>query len=271
MEEDKLIKVENSEGKDYDENEIIELRSVYGHQQGPSFISPTKDIVTGLIRGAKVWTPQERLNSTEDVFEITGDMVFTIVDGTKFHMSNPRERLIWNCIKYDKRIAKNRDETNEKPEATHYRENLEEELEDKLSHDERIYNTEKFIRESSAVRRSEICQLMGKPTQYLSERTILEFLIDTVRDKKSKEKGYISIEKIQKKFESGAAKVLLFISNLLEKKILRKEYSTKIIYFNEIPLGLNEDQVAAYLKNKDNSVIRDQLILLLNPNGQNNP
>jgi hypothetical protein len=257
--------------KDFDENEVIELRAVYGHQQGPSYCSPIKDPVTGLIKGARVWTPQEKLQATEDVFEITGDMSFKIEDGTKFHMGNPRERAIWNCIKYDKKIAKNRDETNEKPEATHYRENLEEELEEKLSHDERIYNAEKFVRESSAAKRGEICQLMGKPTQYLTDKTILEFLIDTARDKKGKEMGYLKVEKIQKQFDSGAAKILLFISRLLEKRILRKEPNTKIIYFNEIPLGLNEEQVASYLKNKDNAIIRDQLILLLNPNGQNNP
>lgn len=258
-EEIKIVK------KEYDENEVIMLRALYGHQQGPYFACPVKDPITQQIKGARQYTPAERLSGAEDVFEITGDMMFPIVDGTKFHMNNARERAIWNCIKHNPKIATSRDETNWIPDAIYFVENLEEELEEKISLDERIFKAESFIRESSSVRRAEICTLMGKQVRYLTERNVLDFLIDSVRDKKNK--GYVKIVAVQAQFENGTAKAMLAVKQMLDKGIIKQDFKSKIISFGDIPMGLNEDQVVNYLKNKENQVVRDQLTLLLAPNG----
>lgn len=241
------------------ENDIVTkkkmtLRAVYGKQQGSLFIQPVTDSRTGRLVGVKNLSEEEKRNATRVVEAST---TRKIQDGVVVDLSNEIDSIDWNWIKHSPAIAMSFADAQSSPNALFYVEDLDAETEKKISKKDLVYKAMTHVKESSAHKKLQASRLLGQDATHFSPLQIDDFLTSI---------AFENPEKIIKVYEDKNSKTRLFYYQLLDSKLITKERGG-IIKYEEITLGINEEQALEWLKTPENRDIVQQLTQTLNPMG----
>lgn len=228
------------------------LRSVYGKQQGPLLVCPVTDQITGQLKGVKNLSEEEKRNT---VRVVSLDTFRTISDGLVLNLDNPVDLIDWEWLKETTEIALSFEEAQHSVNCLFYVEDLDLEVEKKVSKRDLVYTAMNYIKEASSYKKSEVCRLLGQDVRYFNQLQIDDYLTSL---------AFETPLRITTVFEDKNSKTKLFFYALLDKKIINRGQGG-VYRYEDVTLGLTEEQALYWLKDSINTDIVRQFSLLLNP------
>lgn len=251
------------------EKNIIVLRSVYGKVGQTYYIQPVKDPRTGRFpdcvrrvnsMGDMIMSDNDR-NSGEVL--IPENRVFEIQDGKQYDLEDPYQKAEWECIKNAPIIAPSRDardahgnllidgeiaegKTNARYGiAELYIEAPGVEVSKKINKKKLIFEAQSFIfnDEKGADGRVLKCRLLGKNMRSAPDSEVTEYLLN-IADKDP--------QRIIDLYTGTDMSLRLLLIEAREKHVIVVKNKV-FMYGDDIVLGVSEDSVIAFLKEKRNA------------------
>lgn len=236
------------------ENEkFITLKAKWGKQQGKLILYPVQDRYTGELKGIEPYTEEEKRKLKRVVTQETNR---TISDGMIINLNNETDKVDWEWMKQCLEIAGDYDACYNEPRALFYVENLDQDMDKRISVSELKFNAMSYVKQSSEAERSERCRLMGQDVRYFKSKEIYDWLMQQAESNPLK---------VIASYEDESAKTKLFLYRLLDHNIISKDINGMIKYGN-IVLGVNEEGAVRWIQDPAN---RDLIVVFqqqLNPN-----
>ena len=252
---------------------IVILRSVYGKVGQKYFLTPVKDPKTGRYpdcvkqvnsNGDMIMSDNER--NSGDPF-IAVDRVFTITDGTQFHLNDPYQRVQWEAIKNSPIIAPSRDARDSKGNllidgakaegmvaqmrarygvAELYVETPGVEVASRVNRKRKVHDAETYIYEDPKGAEGRVlkARLLGKNMKNAPDSEVTMYLLKIAEKDPNK---------IIDLYTGTDTALRLLLIEAKERKII--VVKNKVYMFDEIALGVTDDAVIAFFKDPKNSKI----------------
>lgn len=221
------------------EKRFIELKAVFGKQQGPLSLNPARDATTGALRGVKVLSEDERRKSPRIV---DADTTRKITDGLILDLEKPVDAIDWAWIKECKEISASWDAAKSEPAALFYIFEPDKDIDERINKSAKTYKAMKIVYEYSLDNKKDLCKYLGNDVDRNREKDIDDYLISIAQ--KTPEKLVSALDDVNYK-----TKVFLF--TLLHKGILQRDKSGAYRY-EGIIIGLNETAAIHYLNDERN-------------------
>lgn len=254
----------------------VTLRNVYGREK-KYYLQPCKDkngINLPFVKKVRynengdsemILSPDE-LNSKERNYFIPEDMLIEIYGGRTFDLDNPYEANLWNAIKDNPLIAKERtskdkngvlliDGTKERyGRADFYIEREGEISKRKVSRIQLVTKAYVFIESDTPSGRITKCKLLGKAMRNAPDTDVQDYLY-TRAEKNPQE--------IIDLYTGSDQALKLLIIEAKDKRVINNQ--SGIWMFSDTMLGATDESIILYLKNPENQGIYEEIKNLTYP------
>lgn len=253
------------------EYDTVVLRSVYGKVGMKYFMQPCKDPNTGEYpdcvksvdsHGDIRLTDEERNSKFPYIKETE---VFTIVDGTTFDLTKPREKAIWDAIKNNPMIAPERFAKNEKGEylidgtmgyknlrprygtAELYVDRPGQEAQRRVNKRNLLRQALNFIYDDDRGYEGRLIKsrLMGRNMQNMPDADVTDYLVQIAEK---------DPEKIITLYTGDDLSLRILFMEAKDKKVIYSK-NKLYIYADNITLGATDDAVLNWMKQPSNAKV----------------
>lgn len=221
-------------------NSTLTLKAVYGKQQGPTDICPVYDSVAQRFLGVEELNEEEKRKSVRPV---SGDTTRRLEDGLIIDFSRDVDVVDWAWMKHCDQLAMNREEADMSNAALFYVYNEEKLVKERVKSTDKIFEALTFIKKASQTELAQRCRLILGNTSGLKPLDIEDYMKDTAMK---------NPDLIIKIFSDENFKTRLFVHELLDAKILRKDAKSKVYFYNDKALGASEEAVVEFLNDPAN-------------------
>jgi hypothetical protein len=169
-----------------------------------------------------------------------------IIDGTSFKASNPVDVIDWSWLVYNKEIALSRAEAWKDEIILFFVDDVEREIEERLSKKELILTASFEVQSLSADAKVQICRLLGISVTHMSPKEISSFLYDKAENMPQKILSMINDK-------DAEAKILVF--DLIEAKVIQKDEETGVYLYGTSKIGTKINSVISWINDPENAQI----------------
>lgn len=235
------------------ENEtLITLKAKWGKQQGKLILYPQQDRFTGGIKNVEPFTEEEKRKLKRIVTEQTSRV---LEDGMTIDLNKEVDKVDWLWIKECIEVAPDYNACYNEPRSLFYVENLERDMDNRISKSELRFNAMQYVKDSSEAERSERSRLMGQDVRYFKSKEIYDWLM---------QQAEATPEKVIAAYKDSNAKTKLFLYRLLDNNVVSKD-ANGMLKFGSIVIGVNETAAVSWIQDPANRDLLVQFQQQLNP------
>lgn len=234
-----------------DGKSTIVLKGKYGKQQGPLVLYPVFNSLSERFLGVDEMNEEDRKKSIRPV---TGETSRRVTESMTIDLKRDFDVIDWAWMKHSRQIAKNAKEAAQNNSALFYVYNEETVIKEQINKADLMFEAMSLVKNASATEKGQRVRLMIGSTTGFKELEIEQYL---------KEKAMNEPEKIIKLFQDKDLKNKIFIMDLVQAEILRKDVKDKLFYYEERPLGASIEAVVEYMHKEENKELVAHFALLL--------